>query len=67
MIWAWCKFVILGGKKEVSSWQILLIREHSSDLDTHHACSHQEMKPQSFDPLQNANYEYYTTLCEIPA
>lgn len=34
MIWAWCKFVILGGKKEVSSWQILLIREHSSDLDT---------------------------------
>lgn len=34
MIWAWCKFVIFGGKKEVSSWQILLIREHSSDLGT---------------------------------
>ena len=32
-----------------------------------HACSHQEMKPKSFDPLQNANYDYYTTLCEIPA
>ena len=32
-----------------------------------HACSHQEMKPESFDLLQNANYDYYTTLCEIPA
>lgn len=34
MIWPWCKVVLFEGKKKVSSRQILLITEHSSDLDT---------------------------------
>ena len=34
MIRPWCTAVLFGKKKKkVNSWQILLIREHNSDLD----------------------------------